>query len=488
MTEEGMGGEQQASTGPFPGRARAPSLAALGEHFPHLEILALLGQGGMGIVYKARQLKLDRLVALKILSPGPAAGKTFADRFLREARALARLNHPHIVSVHDFGEAGELYYFLMEFVAGGALRQLLRPGRLRQAEALSLLLQLCDALQYAHEEGVVHRDIKPENLLLDRRGRLKVADFGLAKLLGATPAAFTLTGSQQAMGTPHYMAPEQWEKAHTVDHRADIYSLGVVCYEMLTGELPLGRFALPSQKAPVDARLDEVVLRALEKDADRRYQQVAELRADVEAVAGGSHGPAPAVSPLPGTLPLGAMPAALEAPGLGTATLAAGTGESATGAGEAALRAARLQLKGPAAGLTFAGALSLAQPLLLQFALRGQPGAVAEFLLVGMTLVGMCFGVVTILAARKMWWLEAPEFAFIGSILAMVPLGVAWGVGLPMGIWALLVLRKPVVQAAFAAPKPPAQARQVAWGPGALYAFAATLLFVVLVVALFLAS
>src|SRR5262249_50095396 len=161
-----------------------------------------------------------------------------------------RLNHPHVVAVHDFGEAGELFCFVMEFVDGGSLRQLLRPGRLRQEEAVRLLLQVCDALQYAHEEGVVHRDIKPENILLGRRGRAKAADFGLAKLLGPVPAAFSLTGSQQVMGTPHYMAPEQWERTHAVDARADVYSLGVVFYEMLTGELPLGRFALPSQKAP----------------------------------------------------------------------------------------------------------------------------------------------------------------------------------------------------------------------------------------------
>ena len=136
----------------------------------------------------------------------------------------------------------------------------------------------------------MHRDIKPENILLDRKGRVKIADFGLVKLMsrGEQPvgrAACTLTGSQQVMGTPHYMAPEQMERPQTVDHRADIYSLGVVFYEMLTGELPLGRFAPPSRKVSVDVRLDEVVLRSLEKEPERRYQQASEVKTDVERIA-----------------------------------------------------------------------------------------------------------------------------------------------------------------------------------------------------------
>src|SRR5439155_18119915 len=144
---------------------------------------------------------------------------------------------------------------------------------------------ICDALQFAHDEGIVHRDIKPENILLDKKGRVKIADFGLAKILGKQPTDFTITGKGEKMGTPHYMAPEQVEKPQTVDHRADIYSLGVVFYEMLTGELPLGRFAAPSQKVQIDVRLDEVVLRALEKEPERRYQQESQVRTDVETIA-----------------------------------------------------------------------------------------------------------------------------------------------------------------------------------------------------------
>ncbi len=144
--------------------------------------------------------------------------------------------------------------------------------------------QLCDALQFAHDEGVVHRDIKPENILIDRRGRVKIADFGLAKLLGKPADLPTLTKTHQLMGTPAYMAPEQIEGQPVIDHRADIYSLGVVFYELLTGELPLGRFQPPSQKADLDARLDEVVLRTLEKEPDRRYQHASQVRTDMDAI------------------------------------------------------------------------------------------------------------------------------------------------------------------------------------------------------------
>jgi predicted Ser/Thr protein kinase len=277
----------QGTTTPHPsGSAPAPLRPEdLAPHFPQLEILGLLGQGGMGVVYKARQIRLDRLVALKILPPELGRDPAFAERFAREARALAKLTHPRIVGVHDFGQSGGLFYILMEFVDGLNLRGLLRDGRLKPEEALRIVPQLCEALQYAHDEGVVHRDIKPENILLDRRGNVKIADFGLAKLLGAMTSDSALTGSRQVIGTRHYVAPEQMEKPLEVDHRADIYSLGVVFYEMLTGELPLGRFAPPSKKVHVDVRLDEVVFRALEKEPERRYQHVSEVKTEVESLS-----------------------------------------------------------------------------------------------------------------------------------------------------------------------------------------------------------
>ena len=274
-----------------------PPVAELARLFPQLEILGLLGQGGMGAVYQARQRELDRLVALKILPAGVGDDAAFAERFAREARALAKLNHPGIVTLYEFGHtSGGLYYFLMEFVDGVNLRQLLAAGRVAPREALAIVPQICDALQFAHDQGIVHRDIKPENVLLDRRGRVKLADFGLAKLIGtglepavdgdSTIPPVTLTEAGKIMGTPHYMAPEQVERPSEVDHRADIYALGVVFYQMLTGELPGRRLEPPSKKVLIDVRLDEVVLRALEKEPQRRYQQVSEVKTRLETIAG----------------------------------------------------------------------------------------------------------------------------------------------------------------------------------------------------------
>jgi tRNA A-37 threonylcarbamoyl transferase component Bud32 len=285
--EVGMGTQPQPEGGEGAGSGTPPPRPdELAPHFPQLEILEVIGQGGMGMVYRARQRKLDRVVALKVLSRDAAKDPAFSERFNREARALARLNHPNIVTVHDFGETDGWFYLVMEYVDGADLRRVLQQGRLSPEEALRIVPVVCDALQYAHANGVVHRDIKPGNILMDREGRVKIADFGIAKLAGQTSADVTLTQSKQSMGTPHYMAPEQVESPLTVDHRADIYSLGVVFYEMLTGELPLGRFAPPSRRVQVDVRLDEVVLRALEKEPDRRYQQVGDVKTEVERITG----------------------------------------------------------------------------------------------------------------------------------------------------------------------------------------------------------
>jgi multisubunit Na+/H+ antiporter MnhB subunit len=303
--------ESPGGTGPHGTKVVQPpplptEIAAL---FPQLEILECLGRGGMGVVYKARQPRLNRFVALKILAREKEQDAQFAERFTREAQALARLNHPNIVTVYDFGTVGQasglspsekaqaksetgatpvLHYLLMEFVDGLNLRQLLQAGEMPSAQALTIVPKICEALQYAHEQNIVHRDIKPENILLDKSGRVKIADFGIAKMMGDETGQQTLTGAKEAVGTPHYMAPEQIEKPLTVDHRADIYSLGVVFYEMLTGELPLGKFQPPSAKVQIDVRLDEVVLHALEKEPERRYQQASVLKTEVETIAASS--------------------------------------------------------------------------------------------------------------------------------------------------------------------------------------------------------
>jgi hypothetical protein len=254
-----------------------PPPAEINSFFPRLEVSELIGVGGMGAVYRAKQPTLDRFVALKIVqSPTGDDDPIFAERFAREARAMAKLDHPNIVTIYESGEAGGLPYLLMEFVDGITLREAMESKVLTTAEALAVIPQICDALDFAHKHGVVHRDIKPENILIDQSGRVKIADFGLAKL--ADPKNITLTRTQQAMGTPHYMAPEQWEKPNEVDHRADIYALGVVLYELLTGELPLGRFDLPSAKGKGNTGLDQVVLRALAKEPGQRYQHASEMK------------------------------------------------------------------------------------------------------------------------------------------------------------------------------------------------------------------
>ncbi len=290
----GAAPDPAGDNGPYGRGFVPPAPAELAGRLPQLEILELVGKGGMGAVYRARQPALDRTVAVKILPPEVARDPAFAERFGREARSLARFNHPHIVTVYDFGEADGFCYIVMEFVAGKSLRQLLQAGALGEDQALRIVAQVCDALQYAHDLDVVHRDVKPENILLDAQGRVKIADFGLAKLVDPVPAGLSLTGSREVMGTVYYMAPEQLLRNADVDHRADLYSLGVVFYEMLTGELPVGRFAPPGQRARVDPRLDAVVLRALESKAEHRYQDAAEFKRDVEAVLAGPAGPAAA--------------------------------------------------------------------------------------------------------------------------------------------------------------------------------------------------
>ncbi len=286
-------GPESQSAGPRPPFV-APAVEEVARLFPQWEILNLIGQGGMGAVYRVRQKELGRVAALKLLPPSVSSDPVFTERFTREARALAQLNHPGIVTLYEFGRAGGLFFFLMEFVDGVNLRQMLGTGRLAPREALAIVPQICDALQYAHDQGIVHRDIKPENILVDRQGRVKVADFGLAKLVepmaepqvGASPieATATLTEAGRVMGTPQYMAPEQREHPAAVDHRADIYALGVVLYQMLTGELPGRKIEPPSKKVQIDVRLDAVVLRALEQKPDLRYQQASILKTQVETI------------------------------------------------------------------------------------------------------------------------------------------------------------------------------------------------------------
>ena len=256
---------------------------------PHLEVLGLIGQGGMGAVYKARQTRLNRFVAIKVVPPlEKKEGWDFHERFQMEARAMAKLDHPGIVTIHDFGETEDnMLYFLMEYVDGEDLHRLIQDGQLSVEHVLSWIPQLADALEYAHLKGMVHRDVKPANLMITYEGHVKITDFGLVKMRPGRGRA-GVTEASLSVGTPCYLAPEAFESGADVDHRADVYSLGVVLYEMLTGMVPRGAWLPPSQcRIGIDPRFDAIVFRALQNNRDGRYQRIAELGADVLAIASG---------------------------------------------------------------------------------------------------------------------------------------------------------------------------------------------------------
>jgi tRNA A-37 threonylcarbamoyl transferase component Bud32 len=382
-----------------------PEPKQLTDKFPQLEILELLGQGGMGAVYKARQKQLDRLIALKILPPEVGQTEAFAERFTREARSMAKLNHQHAVTLYEFGKTDDgLYYFVMEFVDGTDLRRVMLAGELGHSQALAIVPQICDALQYAHTKGIVHRDIKPENILLDKDGNVKITDFGLAKLLDRPANIYTLTRAGQRMGTPHYMAPEQIERPDQVDHRADIYSLGVVFYEMLTGELPLGRFPPPSKKVEVDVRLDEVVLRTLEKEPDQRYQHASEVRTEVETISS----------------------------------------DKRTGTD---LKSIRHRVWIPAAGLLVAGMINCLGVVGGAWSVFGFIPIVSVS--IPIVILMAAHAVVLILGAWNLMQFRSYRLALAGSILGILPFPPGAIIAIPMGIWALVVMTKKEVKVAF---------------------------------------
>lgn len=253
-----------------------PSIEELDGLIPGYKFLQFIERGGMGAVYKAVQKSLNRPVAVKLLPQVHRNKESFAERFKREAHALALLNHPHIIGVHDFGETadGQMYY-VMEFVAGMDLQHLLRRDPPEPKQILSIITQVCQALQFAHENGIVHRDIKPANILIDERGNVKVADFGLAKIVGPQSVDFTATG--MTIGTPDYIAPEALEQSNAIDHRADIYSLGVMIYELFTGHVPKGVWEPPSIRSGADKGIDAVVSKAMQNNPEKRYQHVRDM-------------------------------------------------------------------------------------------------------------------------------------------------------------------------------------------------------------------
>ncbi len=257
----------------------------VGQRLGPYEVEEMIGSGGMAVVLRGRQLSLDRVVAIKILPHDLAEDEMFVQRFDSEAAAMAELNHHGIVGVIDRGREGDTYYIVMEFVAGETLQDLIRrAGKLDQAEASRILQQICGALTYAHRRGIVHRDIKPANIMINTDGEVKIMDFGLAHLARAVED-FGLTKTGQTMGTLKYMAPEQLLNPKEVDGRADVYSSGVIFYEMLTGKLPVGAFRMPSELSPdLDQRLDEVVIRSLRTDPEERFAAAEEFGAMAAAI------------------------------------------------------------------------------------------------------------------------------------------------------------------------------------------------------------
>ncbi len=294
----------------------------IGQRLAHYVLLERIGAGGMGEVYRARDERLEREVAIKVLPAGTLADEAARRRFRQEALALARLNHPHIATIHDFNSQDGVDFLVMEHVPGSSLAEKLAAGPLSEKEALRLGAQVAAALDEAHSQRIVHRDLKPGNIVLTFRGDVKVLDFGLAKLLqpaeGDAATAESFAETRAGAGTLPYMAPEQL-RGEPVDARTDIHALGAVLYEMSTGRRPFPETqgprlidailhsapASPGRLQPqLSAELERIILKCLEKDPERRYQSARELRVDLERLAAPSSAfPAPSpVAPATGTM------------------------------------------------------------------------------------------------------------------------------------------------------------------------------------------
>jgi len=258
----------------------APDPADLNQLFPGYEIERLIATGGMGAVYCAIQKSLDRTVALKILPQEFSKDAAFCEGFEAEAKAMARLNHPNLIGVYDFGEVNGMLFIIMEYVAGKSIYHAANGNAINSAEVIRLVTGVCHGLAHAHENGIIHRDIKPSNILLDSNAQPKIGDFGLAR-----PIERKVQEGEEIFGTPHYTAPEVVNAPHTVDYRADIFSVGVMLHELLTGKLPAADPRPPSVISRCDQRFDAIVRRATHPTPAGRYASAAEMAKDLAIIA-----------------------------------------------------------------------------------------------------------------------------------------------------------------------------------------------------------
>ncbi len=270
---------------------QAPSLQEVAGLFPNYDIYSLIACGGMGAVYHANQRSLDRDVAIKILPREFSQDKDFRVSFAAEAKSMAKLNHPNLIVVYDFGDVGGLLYIVMEYVPGSSLYSVSHGRVVHQDDALKMVINVCRGLAHAHEYGVLHRDIKPSNILIDSAANPKIGDFGLASVLGTQ-----IQEGEQIFGTPGYTAPEVIAPPHTFDHRADIFSVGIMLHEMLTGITPNGVNLLAELPAATNSKLRSVIQRAIDPNPAARHESADELAADLEKILAAPSSPQPAAT------------------------------------------------------------------------------------------------------------------------------------------------------------------------------------------------
>ncbi|MDX1680084.1 MAG: serine/threonine-protein kinase [Akkermansiaceae bacterium] len=256
-----------------------PSLEEIQALLPRDEVLEFIGHGGMGTYYRAVQSRLDREVAVKVLLVDAQEDASLIDGFKSEAKAMARLNHFNIIKIFDFGVADSKLYLIVEYVKGKTLEQLVARRGFGIREVVSLLGQVCDALEHAHGMGVIHRDLRLGNTMVDEEGVVKVGDFGLARLIGEELFRHNLVGENQDMGTLDYVAPEQHGEGGDIDLRADIFSLGAMLYKLSTRTLPYDEYVPPSHFVPdINPLVDQIVLRCMQRRPENRFQSIAEFR------------------------------------------------------------------------------------------------------------------------------------------------------------------------------------------------------------------